>query len=161
MPWNRQRGPKVREEEIRVDDKRSEFLAKSRALAATQTIGPQVTLNVGGHKFQTTTTTLRNVPDSMLEAMFSGRHAIHRGEDGSYFIDRDGTYFRHILNHLRDGSIPTQLCAQEKMEIANDSAFYGLEGLQKALLGDVIANELPEDVYRTRQGETELRKLFD
>ena len=35
--------------------------------------------------------------------MVSGRHSITREPDGSFFIDRDGTYFRYILNYLRDG----------------------------------------------------------
>ena len=39
----------------------------------------------------------------MLAVMFSGRHQLKRESDGSYFIDRDGTHFRYILNYLRDG----------------------------------------------------------
>ena len=46
----------------------------------------------------------------MLAAMFSGRHLTAIDEDGRYFIDRDGTHFRHILNFLRDGEtyLPTE-----------------------------------------------------
>jgi uracil-DNA glycosylase len=46
----------------------------------------------------------------MLAAMFSGRHLNSQDEDGRYFIDRDGTHFRHILNFLRDGEtyLPTE-----------------------------------------------------
>jgi len=40
----------------------------------------------------------------MLSAMFSGRHNVTKDEDGRYFIDRDGTHFRYILNYLRDGN---------------------------------------------------------
>ena len=40
----------------------------------------------------------------MLAAMFSGRHNANKGGDGRYFIDRDGTHFRYILNYLRDGN---------------------------------------------------------
>ena len=39
----------------------------------------------------------------MLAVMFSGRHSLVREADGSFFLDRDGTHFRYILNFLRDG----------------------------------------------------------
>ena len=32
-----------------------------------------------------------------LKVMFSGRHEIVRDENGKYFIDRDGKYFRFIF----------------------------------------------------------------
>lgn len=34
--------------------------------------------------------------------MFSGRFELQPDENGRYFIDRDGTHFRHILNFLRN-----------------------------------------------------------
>lgn len=40
----------------------------------------------------------------MLAAMFSGRHQLDTDSEGRYFIDRDGTYFKHILNFLRDST---------------------------------------------------------
>jgi len=65
----------------------------------------RIQLNVGGKRFETSLGTLCMVPDSMLAAMFSGRHALTADEDGSYFIDRDGKHFGHILNFLRQGTI--------------------------------------------------------
>ena len=57
--------------------------------------GRLVKLNVGGKIYQTTLDTLRKDPNSMLCAMFSGRHELKPdGEDGAYFIDRDGKLFR-------------------------------------------------------------------
>ena len=53
--------------------------------------------------FMTSTLTLTKEPDSMLLAMFSGRHALRQDDDGTYFIDRDATHFCYILNYLRDG----------------------------------------------------------
>ena len=61
-------------------------------------------LSVGGVHFETSIETLCGDPDSMLSAMFSGRHNTERDKDGRYFIDRDGTHFRYILNYLRDGN---------------------------------------------------------
>lgn len=52
-----------------------------------------ISLNVGGAHFTTRLSTLRRHEDTMLAAMFSGRHHIPRDADGRYFIDRDGTYF--------------------------------------------------------------------
>lgn len=65
--------------------------------------GSRVKLNVGGVRYETTVGTLRNQPDSMLSAMFSGQFGLQQDPDGSIFIDRDGEVFKHILAYLRDG----------------------------------------------------------
>ena len=57
-------------------------------------LSTKVKLNVGGILFTTTVQTLTKDPDSMLAAMFSGRFPMKPAEDGTFFIDRDGTYFR-------------------------------------------------------------------
>ena len=66
----------------------------------------QVTLNIGGHRFTTTVTTLRNAPSpSLFSAMFSGRHNLVTAGDGCVFVDRDGRHFAAVLNYLRDGQV--------------------------------------------------------
>ncbi|XP_008330626.1 BTB/POZ domain-containing protein KCTD7 isoform X1 [Cynoglossus semilaevis] len=65
-----------------------------------------ISLNVGGMYFTTRLSTLRRYEDTMLAAMFSGRHYIPRDPEGRYFIDRDGKYFGDILNFLREGELP-------------------------------------------------------
>ena len=78
----------------------------------TQSQLPRVIpLNVGGYHFVTTLSTLTKDKDSMLAAMFSGRHELDTDSEGRYFIDRDGTYFKEILNYLRDS---TQLPSTER-----------------------------------------------
>ncbi|XP_052237969.1 BTB/POZ domain-containing protein KCTD7-like [Dreissena polymorpha] len=71
------------------------------------TISSVVDLNVGGTHFTTTLSTLTKYPDSMLAAMFSGRHVINKDKDGRYVIDCDGTVFKHILEFLCFGTLPT------------------------------------------------------
>ena len=66
-------------------------------------ISPTMKLNIGGHYFTTTRQTLTKDPNSMLAAMFSGKFDMKPAEDGAFFIDRDGTHFRFILNYLRTG----------------------------------------------------------
>ena len=63
----------------------------------------KVKLDVGGTIFTTSIQTLQRDPNSFLAAMFSGRHELEPEPDGSYFIDRDGTFFRFIVNFLREG----------------------------------------------------------
>ncbi|CAL8275940.1 unnamed protein product [Arctogadus glacialis] len=65
-----------------------------------------IPLNVGGTYFTTRLSTLRRYEDTMLAAMFSGRHYIPRDAEGRFFIDRDGAYFGDILNFLREGELP-------------------------------------------------------
>ncbi|KAJ1407744.1 BTB/POZ protein [Ochromonadaceae sp. CCMP2298] len=87
--------------------------------------GSIVNLNVGGVRFTTQLKTLRRFPETVLEAMFSGKHALPKGEDGCFFIDRDGTHFRHILNFLVELLV---LGADEK-ELRRESKYYGIDDL--------------------------------
>lgn len=62
-----------------------------------------IKLDVGGHQFKTSLTTLRK-EDSMLARMFSGSgFLVEKDEDGYYFIDRPGLYFAPILHYLQTG----------------------------------------------------------
>ncbi|RXH76152.1 hypothetical protein DVH24_019040 [Malus domestica] len=86
-----------------------------------------IRLNIGGKKFCTTIDTLTHrEPDSMLAAMFSGRHSLCQdAEKGYVFLDRDGKHFRHILNWLRDGVVPT-LKDSIYSELLREAEYYQL-----------------------------------
>ena len=90
----------------------------------------KILLNVGGHRFETSRQTLVSVPDSYFASMFSGRFQLTPSEDdGSYFIDRDGTHFRHTLNLLRDPQsfIPSSdFTPAQRAEFESELRFYGL-----------------------------------
>ena len=72
---------------------REQFEADDERVAIPQA-SKKIKLDVGGQTFSTSLSTLKSFPDSMLGAMFSGRHPLEPGDDGTYFIDRDGTNFR-------------------------------------------------------------------
>ncbi|XP_042512129.1 FH protein interacting protein FIP2 [Macadamia integrifolia] len=93
-----------------------------------------IRLNIGGKKFCTTVDTLtQREPDSMLAAMFSGRHTVSQDpEKGFVFVDRDGKHFRHILNWLRDGVVPT-LKDLEYPELLREAEYYQLLGLVEGI----------------------------
>ena len=88
-----------------------------------------VKLNVGGKHFTTSLQTLTRDRNSMLAAMFSGRHEVQTTEDGSFFIDRDGTYFRFILNYLRNGELILPDGATFLKELEAEARFYQLQGI--------------------------------
>jgi len=73
------------------------------------------------------------IPGSMLHAMFSGRFDTKASEDGSYFIDRDGTHFRYILNYLRTGQLIVPKDEITREELLAEAEFYQVEGIIKAL----------------------------
>lgn len=95
-----------------------------------------VILNVGGKKFTTSLQTLRAEPESMLGVMFSGRHPCKKQDDGSIFIDRDGTHFRIILNYLRGNITSIQHLPDDNVilsDLSSESQYYQLKGLQKII----------------------------
>ena len=96
-------------------------------------LSTKVNLNVGGQHFTTTVQTLTKDPDSMLGAMFSGRFPMKPSDDGAFFIDRDGTYFRYILNYLRDGKLSLPEGATVIEEIEAEAEFYQIQGILEEL----------------------------
>ena len=89
-----------------------------------------VHLNVGGTKFATTMATLQSQPGTLLSEMFSGRMSLRRDRDGNYFIDRDGQSFRHVLNFLRDGTLPPHGASDSmRREMKMEAAFYQIPQL--------------------------------
>jgi hypothetical protein len=117
--------------ELKVQQMEKELLhwkEEQERIAATVTFDSVIHLNVGGHKFDTTVATMTRFPESMLGAMFSGRHQLPKDKDGYYFIDQDGTHFRHIINFLRnpEGFVIT-LKGEELAELKKQAAYYLLE----------------------------------
>jgi hypothetical protein len=107
------------------------FEAEKAAMEQAHTFqNNKILLNVGGHKFKTSRQTLTSVPDTYLASMFSGRFELAPdGAERSYFIDRDGTHFRHILNFLRDSGsfkLNSGLTEAQREELKVELEFYGL-----------------------------------
>ncbi|KAL5010201.1 hypothetical protein ScPMuIL_012506 [Solemya velum] len=92
----------------------------------------RVRLDVGGNVYTTSRLTLTRDSESMLAAMFSGRHEVVTEKDGTVFIDRDGTHFRYILNYLRDGGLSVDALPRNRQilrELRNEAVFYQLHSL--------------------------------
>eukprot|EP01116_Phalansterium_solitarium_P003870 TRINITY_DN146_c0_g1_i1.p1 TRINITY_DN146_c0_g1~~TRINITY_DN146_c0_g1_i1.p1 ORF type:complete len:379 (-),score=39.47 TRINITY_DN146_c0_g1_i1:263-1399(-) len=89
----------------------------------------QVKLDVGGHMFSTSVTTLTKEHGSMLAAMFSGRHEIVKNDEGRVFIDRDGRYFNYILEYLRDGEWDQHMLSDPVMyaKVQKEANYFALE----------------------------------
>ena len=68
-----------------------------------------IQLNVGGQKFTTTRSTLRQVNGSLLATMFSEtmEHSLKHDQDGAVVLDFNPEHFSWILNYLRAKKIST------------------------------------------------------
>jgi hypothetical protein len=71
----------------------------------------------------------------MLASLFSGRFESQLDDSGAVFIDRDPTHFRHILNYLRDGTVPADLDHLSRQELVREADFFGLPELVQVLSG--------------------------
>ena len=108
-----------------------------------------VKLNVGGHHFTTSLQTLTRDPNSMLAAMFSGKFPMEPHGDGAFFIDRDGTHFRFILNYLRTGKLTFPEGATALAEFKEEADFYQIQGILGELDDTRLKSEiLTDEVHR-------------
>ena len=131
----RERREEVEETRITLAEEKREWEEEKERVKKTKTFEKTINLNIGGSKYTTTLSTLTKYPDSMLGAMFSGRHALVQQEDGSYFIDRDGETFRYILMYLRDDrlarAIIPKLDTKLLLHLAHDAEYFQLPELAK------------------------------
>jgi hypothetical protein len=86
-----------------------------------------VILDVGGYKYKTTISTLTKFPHTYFNGLFSGKYPIHKQQDGSIFIDRDGKHFRYLLNFLRNGRIVFPENESDRRELMLEAEFYLLK----------------------------------
>ena len=122
----------IERETTRVRQEQESIDAMSKKLDQVH-FSSTVKLNVGGQHFVTSVQTLRKDPNSMLAAMFSGKFDTKPSEDGSFFIDRDGTHFRFILNYLRTGKLTLPEGATFFKELEEEAEFYQIQGIIDAL----------------------------
>jgi len=93
-----------------------------------------ILLDIGGVRFRTTLATLRRDENSLLAQMFSiTGFQLDREPDGSYFMDRDGTHFRYILNYMRGCFNHDGLPRSTIVALANEAEFYQLRGFHEML----------------------------
>ena len=143
-----------------VDEKEKEFDAKQDQLQEKDKLQKEVQrmsemnrihatrikLDIGGHVYATSIMILIRDSQSMLAAIFNGRHSVKKQEDRSYFIDRDGTHFRYILNYLRDGGFKDGTLPSDILtELQTEAEYYQLSGLV-ALLQRILSEDLSDNV---------------
>eukprot|EP00299_Pterocystis_sp_00344_P005812 c17548_g1_i1.p1 GENE.c17548_g1_i1~~c17548_g1_i1.p1 ORF type:complete len:277 (-),score=34.05 c17548_g1_i1:72-902(-) len=90
-----------------------------------------ITLNVGGQQFVTLRSTLlrhKSKLGDMIERKPCGP-GFACSNDTTFFIDRDAKQFRHILNYLRDGTIPILHQVEDRSELLREAKFYGVKDL--------------------------------
>lgn len=107
----------------------SDYKSSGKQITAGNTTSAIVQLNVGGETFTTTIGTLKKCQGSKLYDLFSGQPKLRVDSEGRYFIDRDGTYFRYILEFLRSNMVPTQFV----QDVYREALFYEIDPLVKQL----------------------------
>ncbi|PFX18189.1 uncharacterized protein LOC111339875 [Stylophora pistillata] len=124
----------LKQEAIKVRKERETFDDVAKKLEHVH-FSKMLKLNVGGRLFSTSLSTMNKDPGSMLHAMFSGRFDTKPDEDGTYFIDRDGTHFRYryLLNYLRTGELVVPDDNTVRQELLIEAKFYQVQEMIKAL----------------------------
>ena len=112
-----------------------------------------VKLNVGGQYFTTNVETLRKDPNSLLASMFprKAHRVLIASQDGSIIIDRDGTYFRFILNYLRNGELILPDGATFLKELKAEAKFYQIQGLLDELSKPKEPKEFVDSLILTNE----------
>ena len=110
-----------------MEAERSDWEDEKTMIANTQKFDTLIDLNVGGTRYTARLETLTRYPDSMLGAMFSGRHTLKKTAQDEHFIDRSGYHFRHILDFLREPEhFEIDLTGSALKELKREALYFGL-----------------------------------
>ena len=109
-----------------------------------------INLNVGGHSYSTTLSTILRYPDSMLSTMFSGQVPLEKDLKGRYFIDRDGQLFRYVLNFLRSGVVCLPRDFSDYQQLLQEADFYQLPQLYAAVRSSMKKSAKGGDIIQVR-----------
>lgn len=98
-----------------------------------------VHLNVGGQRFSTSKNTLLSLQgeETFFTSLLSGRIASNMDDSGAYFIDRDPSLFRLILNFLRTQQLHLLIEDSDARQISaliHEANYYGIAPLVKQLI---------------------------
>jgi hypothetical protein len=118
-------------------------------------------LNIGGTPFYTSLSTLGSIKGTYFEVMVSEKWKAQKLEDGSYFIDRDPTVFRFILNFLRDGEIDIESRSKEELKlILKEATFYQIQPLIKLLVSTPIESVVSVSLLQKQESTTQSPKFI-
>ena len=107
--------------------------------------------------------------NSMLGVMFSEKFDMKPAEDDAFFIDRDGTHFRFILNYLRTGKLTLPEGVTALNELQEEAEFYRIKGMLDELEfnSEILTNNEHRDLLlgwlpsqNTEKRRRRLRLLF-
>ena len=108
-----------------------------------------ILLSVGGVKYETSRETICKDQESMLAAMFSGRHPLTCNSKGYYFIDRDGKLFRYIINFLRNQEIHLPKDNPQLIsDLLHEAEYFQLSSLINILNGIQVKNDVTQITYK-------------
>ena len=101
-------------------------------------VGKIIKVSVGGTIFVTSSNMFENcwLKRNFLTSMFSGNWYADKDMDGQYFIDRDGTHFKYILNFIRDQqykSVIAELSKSIQQELLIEADYYRINELVELL----------------------------
>lgn len=92
-----------------------------------------ISLNVGGTTFVTMRSTLLNISESYFARRFGGQYDEAPTVNGHFFIDRDPTHFRFVLQYLRDQRVDLPDGLDTLKQLLTESMFFGMDGLAHAI----------------------------
>lgn len=152
MEWTKFK-QETQEQRRVIQEERSKLEAEKKYMRNIyDTQCSHIKLDVGGLIYSTSLSTLTRDKSSMLAVMFSGRHKLVQSKENTYFIDRDGTHFRYILNYLR-GDLHLDTFPDDATilkEIQREADYFQLSGLFEIIQSILTPMPQPCDYSQER-----------